>query len=181
MDQGTLSSVSFPLPTQESLWQESGVGSSWLLEENRVTHQQGLARILEAGGEISPAFAIPFLTLSSLRLDWLHIADQGITPVFLGGLFHYIISLADYGPNEDVRLEWLWNEIQAFYDREQTQDRLFNLTKTMIKPKTGSIELSGSAAQIRCLVPLALQLVNQWEPPLPIEAQHARDSYEAPE
>ena len=43
-------------------------------------------------------------------------------------------------------------------------DRLHNLVVTMIKPKKGNIELSGSAAQIRALVPFALQYVNSWGP-----------------
>ena len=153
---------------------ESGIESSWMREENRLSDHAGLEHILEQGGELSPAFAIPWLTLSSLRLDWLHIADQGITPVFMGGLFDLILSKRQYGANEDERVAWIWGQIQEFYTREGTTDRLLNLTRSMIKPKKASIELSGSGAQIRCLVPFCLQLVNSWEPPLDAEAYQAR-------
>ena len=88
---------------QESLWLESGVTSTWMQPQNRVGDQEGLVRILQEGGEISPAFAIPWFSLSSLRLDWLHVADQGVTPVFLGGLFHHFLSSRENGPNEDAR------------------------------------------------------------------------------
>ena len=71
-------------------------------------------------------------------------------------------------------LNILWRDIQGFYAREGTADRLHNLTRTMVKPKKGSIELSGSGAQIRALVPYALQLVNTWEEPLTVEQYHAR-------
>ena len=35
---------------------------------------------------------VPRLPMDALRIDWLHVADQGITPVFLGGLFHMILA-----------------------------------------------------------------------------------------
>ena len=43
------------------------------------------------------------------------------------------------------------------------KDRLHNLVVSMIKPTKGAIELAGSGAQIRHLVPFALRLVNGWE------------------
>ena len=33
---------------------------------------------------MSLVFAIPSVTMRSLRIDWLHCADQGVTPVLLG-------------------------------------------------------------------------------------------------
>ena len=160
--------------SKASLKLESGADSSWLRPENRLSHVQGLQRILDEGGELSPAFSIPWLTLRSFRIDWLHVADQGVTAVFMGGLFHMILSSRNYGPNEDTRLGWLWAEIQAFYDREGSTDRLHTLTKTMVKPKSGSIELTGGGAQIRGLVPFCLQLVNSFEAPLSEEMFTAR-------
>ena len=50
----------------------------------------------------------------------------------------------------------------------------------MIKPKKGSIELSGSGAQIRCLVPFGLRLVNGWEPAeMTVEKVGGQDLHEA--
>ena len=43
-----------------------------------------LVRLIEEGGDVSPVWSIPWLEMPALRLDWLHICDQGITPVFLG-------------------------------------------------------------------------------------------------
>ena len=126
------------------------------------------------GGLSVPSLLHTCLDMSSFRVDWLHAADQGVAPVFMGGLFHLIITDAYYGQNEEARVAWLWRQIQGFYDREGTADRLFSLTKTMIKPKKGAIELAGSGSQIRALVPFCLQLVNSMEPPLSPECWMAR-------
>ena len=85
-------------------------------------------------------------------------------------------STADrtYGRNIEARCARLWTDVQAFYDEHQTKDRLHNLTATMIKPKKGSVELSGSGAQIRCLVPFGRLLVDGWPEPLGPEAFGAR-------
>ena len=163
-------SISFPAPknkpicwrctaTKASLRTESGLDSAWMQPASRLGHMDALVRLIEGGGTLNPVFKIPWVTMHSLRLDWLHIADQGITPVFLGGLLHLMLSDAGIGRNEDQRCRWLWGQIQEFYRRHGTVDKLYDLTRTMIKPKKGSIELSGSAAQIRALVPFGLELV----------------------
>ena len=160
--------------SKQSIKEEFGLQSSWLKEEERLEHFQCLQRIMDSGGSLSPIWQVPFLTTEALRLDWLHVADQGITPVFLGGLFHMVLCDKAVGRNEEVRLGWLWQEVQAFYKETGVVDRLHNLVKTMVKPKKGSIELSGSGAQIRALVPFGLQLVNAWEGDLTLEKLAAK-------
>ena len=78
------------------------------------------------------------------------------------------------GANEEARCAQLWTEIQRFYAESQTTDRLHNLTVSMVKPKKGSIELSGSGAQVRALVPFGRNLVGSWVEPLEAEAYAAR-------
>ena len=160
--------------SKNSLKLESGRGSTWLLAENRLQGYDGLLRLLEEGEEMSPLFSIPFMTMASLRIDWLHVADQGISAVFMGGLFHMVLSDRSVGPNEEVWCGWLWGQIRTFYDDNQTVDRLHTLTVTMVKPKKGSIELAGSGAQIRALIPFAAGLVETWPEQLEPEAFGAR-------
>ena len=160
--------------TKASLLTESGPAATWLQPEHRLNHFQAMERMLQDGGSVSPAFSIPWLTLDALRIDWLHCADQGVTAVFLGGLFHMFLSDRTYGNNEEDRCARLWASIQDFYNREQTPDRLHNLTVTMVKPKRGAIELSGSGAQVRSLVPFAKEMVDGWAEPLDVEAFTAR-------
>ena len=162
--------------SKDALARESGPTASWRQPENRLSHFEALQRILEDGGSISPVFSIPWVTMASLRIDWLHCADLGVTAVFLGGLFHWVLSQRAYGRNVEARCAQLWREIQDFYNREHVADRLHNLTVTMIKPKKGPIELTGSGAQIRSLVPFGLLLVDAWVDPLGPEAFAARSS-----
>ena len=58
----------------------------------QLGHFPALERILAGGGELSPLWKTPWMHMEALRIDWLHVADQGITPVFLGGLFHMVIT-----------------------------------------------------------------------------------------
>ena len=160
--------------TKAAMKSESGPMASWLQEDHRLSHFDARQRMLIDGGSLSPAFSIPWFTLDALRIDWLHCADQGVTPVFLGGLFHMFLSNRVHGNNEEARCARLWAMIQAFYSREHTPDRLHNLTVTMVKPKKGPIELNGSGAQVRCLIPFAEELVNAWVEPLDVEAFTAR-------
>ena len=130
---------------------------------NRVGHFQALERLLEGGGELSPLWSVPWMRMEALRIDWLHVADQGITPVFLAGLFHVVITDKSIGPNQEARLKVLWASIKEFYMRTGVVDKLHDLTLTMIKPKKGPLELGGSGAQVRALVPFGVELVNSWE------------------
>ena len=176
---GWMSAVHKPLcwrctATKTTLRGETGPEASWLLPSERLSHFAVLQRMTAEGGHISPAFEIPFLTCDAFRIDWLHTVDQGVAPVFLGGLFHMILCDKEVGRNEDVRCAWLWQEIQTFYNDNGTVDKLHNLTRLMIKPKKGAIELSGSGAQIRSLVPFGKLLVDSWVGELSAEAFAAR-------
>ena len=157
--------------TKSSLWEERGPESAWLQGANRLSHFQMLERIAEAGGGFSPVWSLPFMNSKALRIDWLHVCDQGISPVFLGGLFHMLLADKDLGSNAEQRCAFLWETIQEFYHREKVVDKLHSLVVTMIKPKKGSIELSGSGAQIRALIPFGVQIVDAWDQ-TKLDAEH---------
>ena len=161
--------------TKSSLWEESGPDSPWLKEEARLSHFQALARIASSGGSFSPLWSIPYLQMDALRIDWLHVCDQGVSPVFLGGLFHLLLADHALGHNAEERCGTLWASMQEYYARRGIKDKLHSLVVTMIKPKKGSIELSGNGAQIRSLIPFGLEIVNAWpEAGLDVERLGAR-------
>ena len=54
---------------------------------NRLSHWELLHRIRSQGNDVSPIFSVPFLSSKQFMIDWLHVADQGISAVFLAGLF----------------------------------------------------------------------------------------------
>ena len=123
--------------SKRTLKEESGPEASWLQAANRLAHFECLERILQDSGELSPLWSFPWARMQCLRLDWLHVCDQGIGPVYLGGLFHLVLSDKTVGHNVEERCEWLWREVQNFYTRQGTKDKLHNLTVKMIKSKEG--------------------------------------------
>ena len=64
-----------------------------IAEVSRVDERAVVAelqqRILENGQDILPLMTVPWITSRIFRKDWLHWADQGITPDLVGNLFHF--------------------------------------------------------------------------------------------
>lgn len=119
-----------------------------------------MAQILRNGLTISPLFSIPWVTKDICRIDWLHCADQGVAADYLANLF---LMLAEKLPGRsiDARVSSLWARLQAFYDENNVDDRLQNLTKTMIKQPKKAPKLRGGAAQVRALVPFGLKMAEE--------------------
>ena len=84
--------------TKNLLLDATQLGTACLEAGSRLTHFEALQRIVEQGGDLSLVWGVPWLSMDALRLDWLHVADQGTTPVFLGWLFHVVICDKHIGP-----------------------------------------------------------------------------------
>ena len=137
-----------------------GVGAAW--RRNRLSHYQLLQRIIGNGVALSSLLEVPWLKSDCFRVDWLHSADLGITPDFLGNLFYYLMMHHMPGRNKPERTAELWKEIQGLYEQLDITDRLQNSTTTMIIKKSGkSPKLRASAAQARALVKVAQELVQR--------------------
>lgn len=119
-----------------------------------------MASILERGATISPLFTIPWVTKDLCRIDWLHCADQGITADWLGNIFKMFLEKLPGRSIED-RVTSLWTRVQEFYDQNNVQDRLQNLTRKMIKQPKKAPKLRGGAAHVRALVPFGLMLAEE--------------------
>ena len=113
-----------------------------------------LQRILERGQRVSPLLQAPWVTTRIFRIDWLHCADQGVTADWLGNLFGLIAAKLP-GANVKARTTALWSLIQEAYAAGGVEDRLQNLTPTMIKQSKKAPKLRCSAAEARALVPIA--------------------------
>ena len=53
-----------------------------------LSHAECLLRIMQSRGSLSPLLTAPWVTSMIFRMDWLHIADLGVAPDFLGNFFH---------------------------------------------------------------------------------------------
>lgn len=102
-------------------------------------------------------FEAPFVTTSIFRIDWLHCADQGCAADYLGNI---LLLCAGKLPGNNLKAKCLvlWGKVQEFYKEESVQDRLQNLTLTMLKQPKKAPKLRASAAQCRALVPFAHKL-----------------------
>ena len=56
----------------------------------RLGHWDLIARMRSQGITPTPVFNAPGVRSSIFRLDWLHVADLGVSADWLGGLFTYI-------------------------------------------------------------------------------------------
>ena len=56
-----------------------------------MSHWEVLKPIIEKGDPVSPIFSIPFLDTKSFKIDWLHVADQGVSANFLGSLLPVLV------------------------------------------------------------------------------------------
>lgn len=135
-----------------------GPDASW--RTSRIGHYDFIQRQLDNGAELCPLFNVPWFSTSCFRLDWLHIADQGITADFMASLFVMLVGKMP-GRSKEERTNALWQRIQQFYSDNQVKDRLNSLVFAMIKQQGKYPKLRASAAQVRALVPFAHQCAQQ--------------------
>ena len=126
----------------------------------------GLDRKLEAAGHetppgraskrfLSPVCQYPFFKQACLKLDWLHLADQGVTAYFAGSILCLFVDPPSM-PNFGATI--LWHLLQHFYREEKLRsDRLKCLPVTRYRHKPPF--LKAQAATVRKMVPWLLQLL----------------------
>jgi len=125
--------------------------------QDRLSHWECLHRLKQQGHEVSPIFSIPFLTSKNFMIDWLHTADQGISAVFLAGLFLYVLPKLP-GQVNDEKYSYLYGLMQEYYEQHEIESRLDNLNRNMLGKKGKTPKLRGKAAEIRALVPFGFEL-----------------------
>ena len=133
-------------------------GASWRSEP--LSHADCLLRILRSRRTVNPLLTAPWVTSRIFRMDWLHVADLGVTADFIGNFLHEVLELFPGGNKKD-RCANLYVEVQAYYDAEGISDRFDCLLPTFFEPKDKPYKLRGSAANIRALVPFVWQLAQE--------------------
>ena len=90
------------------------------------------------------------------RIDWLHVADQGISADYVANL---LLTVARKLPARALssQVQLLWERLQAWYVRKGVMDRLPRLVPTTLQQPKKAPKLRGSAAQVRALIPFALE------------------------
>jgi hypothetical protein len=122
--------------------------------QQRLGHWGLMQRFLERGISVSPLFGSPYLSSVCFQLDWLHVADLGITPNCLGSLL-WIFQKTYPGNNMLARCREMYVDLNQWYIDNGTESRLDMLLPTMIKTSKKPHHLRGKGAEIRALVPWA--------------------------
>ena len=155
--------------------------ASW--RTDRLTQWEVYTRIIENVYALSPLFSFPWFDIEIIRLDWLHVVDQGVAADFLGNLFYCVMQKLP-GNSRKERCQSLWELIQVFYDKKDVQDRLQTLIPTMVRQGNKAPKLRGGAAVVRALVPFAVVLAestlsntDERERTMITAAKHLNDCY----
>ena len=101
-----------------------------------MTHGDCVARVMQRRGYLNPLLEAPWVKTSIFKMDWLHAADQGIVADFIGNVLYHFSSQFP-GGTKDERYTALFQEIMAYYEAEDVQDRLDALKPTFIESRQG--------------------------------------------
>ena len=132
--------------------QDVGLKAAWRQQRNRLSHADLLATLATNHTTLSPMWSCPGFTSAMVKLDWMHILDQGVTQYFVGSILFFLVRLARYGQNKEIRCSQVWRLILDFYQENPgVKDKLKSLKLNRFDHKPP--HLKASAAQIRALVP----------------------------
>lgn len=137
---------------------EVGQQAPW--RHQQLSHSDCIERILKKGKPLNPLPEAPFVTDKIFRMDWLHNADQGVCPDFIGNFFHEILHMFPGSTTED-RCHPLYEEIEAYYEANEVADRFDTMLLTFFAAPDKNYKLKGSAAKCRALVPFAWHLAQE--------------------
>ena len=147
----------FKCKAKPSDYKKVGESAEWRREENRLNHWQCIQRMLSLGRGLSPLLGAPGMRIGEVfRLDWMHIADLGVSADFVGVAFHVLLERMP-GSNVDERISSLFLKIRAHYARKppKVEATLDNLKIGMIYPagrRNKSPKLNAQAAEVRSLI-----------------------------
>ena len=140
---------------------QNDLSASWRQDEMRMDHQGLVQRLLSTKTALSPIWQFPMFNKVCLKIDWLHMADHGVTAAFAGSILCLFVDppgLPNWGSTIEARALTLWNMLLDFYQKQgMRSDKLKSLpvSRFRLNPPV----LKAQAATVRKLVPWLVQLV----------------------
>ena len=120
----------------------------------RLTHFDNLLRWKRKNIVPNTIFSAPFFCVCLFVLDWLHIMDLGVACDFLGNIFKMLLA-HQHGTNQKTRVENLYKQMVEYYERHSVDNRLDNLTLSMLGKDRKPPKLRAKAAEARGLISFA--------------------------
>ena len=129
-----------------------------------VPSRRGTPRRLMRSQGITPTpqHNAPGVRSSIFRLDWLHVADLGVSADWLGGLFTFLAEHKFPGRSFAAKLSGLWQRIQQLYRVHLPAARLDQLTDKMLNRGSPSPKLRCYGMEVCCLIPVAKDLAQEY-------------------
>ena len=128
----------------------------------RLGHWDLIARMRSQGITPTPLFNAPAVRSSIFRLDWLHVADLGVSADWLGCLFTFLAEHKFPGRSFAAKLSGLWQRIQQLHRVHPPAARLDQLTDKMLNRGSPSPKLRCYGMEVRCLIPVAKDLAQEY-------------------
>ena len=132
--------------------------ASWRHE--RLSHWDLIARMRQADLKISPLFSAPGFRTNACRLDWLHVADLGVSTDWLGQTLVYLLAFLP-GANEAARINAMWLKIQAYYEYFPPSARLDEFNRNMLGMAKTWPKLKCHGKECRGMVPIVQALTTE--------------------
>ena len=131
---------------------EVGCNAHW--RSAPLSHAECLLKIMRRKGRVNPLLTAPWVTTKIFRMDWLHVADIGVTADFIGNFFHEVLHFFP-GDSKKERCASIYKVLLAFYDDTGQDDRFDCLLPTFFDSESKPYKMRGGAGNIRAWCPLS--------------------------
>jgi hypothetical protein len=139
-------------------FKDVGANAPW--RAARMSHWDVITRLIHNGLKVSPLFGLPFFDINLVfRLDWMHIADLGVSADFTGQLLTYLLAKLP-GRNREERLQALRTHIRNGYERHPTESKVGKITANRLSLSANAPKLRAHAAEVRGLIPICKDLAS---------------------
>ena len=131
---------------------------------DRFSQEEFLARQEELEKSLSHFWRIPWTTVETIKIDWLHTCDHGTSADWLANVIWLIVENKMEGRSQLQRCDFFFTQvIQPFYKEHSVQSKMPFLRPSMLKKeKSGCFKLRSKAGECRALIGIIPTLLERF-------------------